>query len=72
MPKVDINIFQRPIKLLVCLVLGLALTTAALFLIDWWLVEISVGSTIPLEILGSIFAGIMLSLHFIDHVLRVT
>jgi prepilin signal peptidase PulO-like enzyme (type II secretory pathway) len=70
-PSVNVGILQRSYMLCLCLFLGLAMTTGALFLIDWWLLEISIGSTIPIEILGMIFAGIMLGLHLNTHVTKV-
>ena len=49
----------------------MAMVTGLLFLIDWWFWEISFGSGIPIEILGTIFGGIMLTLHFMNHVITV-
>jgi hypothetical protein len=67
------NYLENPIpkKLVLCILLNIVLLCGCMFLIDWWLYEISLATTIPIEIIGLILAGILLSWHFLEYNLKV-
>lgn len=60
-----------PKKLVLCFLLNLILLSGCMFLIDWWLWMISDGTSIPLEVLGLVFTGIFMSLHFLEYNFKV-
>lgn len=68
------NYLENPIpkKLVLCFFLNLLLLCGCMFLIDWWLLEISIGANIPLEVLGIIFGGMFLSIHFLEYNYKVS
>jgi prepilin signal peptidase PulO-like enzyme (type II secretory pathway) len=67
------NYLENPIpkKLVLCFFLNILLLCGCLFLVDWWVLEISKGTGIPLSILGILFTGICLSIHFIEYNIKV-
>ena len=67
------NYLENPIpkKLVLCFLLNIILLVGCMFIIDWWLWEIHRGSGIPIDVLGIIFAGIFLSIHFLEYNLKV-
>ena len=65
---------DRPVpnkKMFITLFLSLGLLCACIFLLDWWVYEISRGSGIPIDILGIILLGIGLSIEFMSHNIKV-
>ena len=67
------NYLENPIpkKLVLCIFLNIILLSGCMFLIDWWLVEISRGTGIPLSIIGLVLAGTMLNMHFLEYNMKV-
>jgi hypothetical protein len=67
------NYLDNPIpkKLVLCLVMNIVLLGCCVFLLDWWLYEISMGTGIPMAILGLLIGGPLLNLNFFYYNLRV-
>jgi hypothetical protein len=61
----------EPIRFMPTYFFSICIIAGICFVIDWWTVEIVLGSSIPLEIMGYVFTGIAFSIHFVEHVIKV-
>lgn len=49
------------VNIILDLFISLAIVTGLYFLIDWWIYEIFDGTGIPIQVLGFIFLGVLVS-----------
>lgn len=68
------NYIENPIpkKLALCVLINIIILSGCAFLIDWWSLEISTATGIPISILGLIIGGLFLNVHFLEYNYKVS